>query len=224
MTVLKGECLLNNFRRNGSGYYDPTAFQAIVNVEKERERRNMEIYRGDIFYLTGKSKDYGKNVQDQDRPCIVVSNDKANTYSPVIEVVFLTTEDKKPLPTHVDVMCQIPSTALCEQVHSVNKSRLGTFIRSCSDVEMAAIDKALMISLGLDEFEIKPKGNLEGAVKALNEVNDELKMKLEGAERELEELKNQPVFTPDPEEVVKLKAQVEMLERQNERLLDRLVG
>ena len=73
---------------------------------------------------------------------------------------------------------------------------------------------------------------------------DDLKMKLEGAERELdekikaledeqeysdrlykelEELKNQPVFAPDPEEVVKLKAQVEMLERQNEKILDRLI-
>ena len=111
----------------------------------------MKIYRGDIFFVKGYSKKTGSE-QMQNRPAVVVSNDKANEHSPVVEVVFLTTVKKtKYLPTHVDVLCQIPSVALCEQVHSISKERLGVYVRSCTDKEMKSIDKALMVSLGLNE-------------------------------------------------------------------------
>ena len=39
----------------------------------------------------------------------------------------------------------------------------------------------------------------------------------------LDAIDNLPIAY-DPEEVVKLKAQIEVLEKQNERLLDRLIG
>lgn len=41
---------MDNIKRNGAGYYDPTAFQAIKNTEKGA-KKTMEIYRGDIFYI-----------------------------------------------------------------------------------------------------------------------------------------------------------------------------
>lgn len=82
---------------------------------------------------------------------MIVSNNKANEHSPVVEVVYLTTQDKKPLPTHVEVLCKVPSTALCEQVHSIYVDRLDDWIKTCTDEEMEAIDRALMISLGLNE-------------------------------------------------------------------------
>ena len=110
-----------------------------------------KVNRGDVFYITG----YKKNVeseQDQSRPAIVVSNNKCNTYSPVVEIVFLTSVEKaKYMPTHVEVMCQIPSVALCEQIHSISKGRLGEFIRTCTDEEMEKIDNAIMISLGIKQ-------------------------------------------------------------------------
>lgn len=171
---------MDELKRNGSGYYDPTAYKAMKNYE--REEGKMEVYRGDIFFVTGSGGKVTGSEIKQDRPAVVVSNDMANKYSPVVEVVFLTSIDKaKHLPTHVDIICQIPSIALCEQVNSVSKSRLVTFIRSCTDKEMKSIDKALMVSLGLDE-EIKPKGNLDGAVKALNEEINGLHMMLKCAE------------------------------------------
>ena len=112
----------------------------------------MEIYRGDVFFITGSSGRIYGSEQKTYRPAVVVSNNKANKYSPVVEVVYLTSAEKaKYLPTHVDVLCQIPSVALCEQVSSISKERLGTYIRSCTDKEMKAIDKALIISLGLNE-------------------------------------------------------------------------
>lgn len=65
-----------------------------------------------------------------------------------VTVVYLTTKEKKWLPTHVPVMCKEKSIALCECVNTVSKERLGDYIRSCTKKEMNAIDKALAIQLG----------------------------------------------------------------------------
>lgn len=108
-----------------------------------------DIKRGDIFYIAN-SKYYATDPENEaGRPAIVVSNDILNKNSSVVEVVYLTTKDKKPMPTHVGIICKIPSTALCETIYTVTKDRIGDFIKSCSAEEMAAIDKAMAVSLGL---------------------------------------------------------------------------
>lgn len=107
-----------------------------------------EIYRGDIFYIMQGS--YVGSEQKSGRPGIIVSNDLANKHSPNVEVVFLTSQEKKALPTHVEVIARVPSTALCENIQTVSKERLSDFIRSCTTSEMKAIDKALLHSLGIE--------------------------------------------------------------------------
>ena len=108
-----------------------------------------DIKRGDIFYIAN-SKYYATDPENEaGRPAIIVSNDILNKSSSVVEVVYLTTRDKKPMPTHVGIICKIPSTALCETIYTVTKDRIGDFIKSCSAEEMAAIDKAMAVSLGL---------------------------------------------------------------------------
>lgn len=107
-----------------------------------------KIYRGDIFYIMQDS--YVGSEQKPGRPGIIVSNDLANKHSPNVEVVFLTSQDKKYLPTHVEVIARVPSTAMCENIQTVSKERLSDFIRSCTTSEMKAIDKALLHSLGIE--------------------------------------------------------------------------
>lgn len=108
-----------------------------------------EVKRGDIFYIAN-SKYYATNPENEaGRPGIVVSCDELNEHSPSIEVVYLTTKDKKPIPTHVPILCKINSTALCETIYTVSKDRLGDYVRTCSDEEMAAIDKGMLCSLGI---------------------------------------------------------------------------
>ena len=111
-------------------------------------QRDTEVYRGDIFYIA--TGGYVGSEQKAGRPGIIVSNDTANKHSPNVEVVFLTSQEKKPLPTHVEVVCKVPSTALCENIQTVAKERLGDFIRSCTTSEMKKIDNALLISLGTE--------------------------------------------------------------------------
>ena len=108
-----------------------------------------EVKRGDIFYIAN-SKYYATNPENEaGRPGIVVSCDELNEHSPSVEVVYLTTKDKKSMPTHVPILCKINSTALCETIYTVSKDRLGDYVRTCSDEEMAAIDKGMLCSLGI---------------------------------------------------------------------------
>ena len=113
------------------------------------QQREEEIFRGEIYYVYPAG-----NVDSEQmagRPAIVVSNDKANQHSSVLEMVYLTTRAKNSLPTHVDITSvDRPSIALCEQIHSVAKSRVGCFIAKCTEKEMAMIDGALCVSLGIE--------------------------------------------------------------------------
>lgn len=161
----------NEIKRNGSGYYDPTAYKAITGT---RTYDGIEVRRGDVFYVENGRKTVGHEI-GYNRPAVIVSNDANNKFSSMVEVVYMTTSEKtrdKGLPTHVSVMGKVPSTAMCEQVCSISKERLREFIRICTDEEMQEVDNALMISLGLDEA--MPTSNKEELLKA--ELAEEKRM------------------------------------------------
>lgn len=83
--------------------------------------KNVPAKRGDIFYISN-SKCYATDPSNTEgRPAIVVSSDKLNEHADVVEVVYLTTKEKRLMPTHAEVLCKIPSTALCETIYTVNK-------------------------------------------------------------------------------------------------------
>lgn len=109
------------------------------------------IKRGEMFYISRGGASYSGSEQHSDRPAVIVSNNKNNENSNVVEIVYMTTQPKTDLPTHVTVRSTgRPSTVLCEQVYSVSTERIGTYIGECTDKEMENIDIALMISLQLD--------------------------------------------------------------------------
>lgn len=89
--------------------------------------------------------------QYADRPAVVVSNQQNNEHSGTVEVVYMTTQPKTDLPTHVTIRSTgRPSTVLCEQINSISVERIGSYIGEVSEREMENIDIALMISLQLD--------------------------------------------------------------------------
>ena len=107
------------------------------------------MMRGDIHYIV--EGNHTGSEQAAGRPAIIVSNDKCNVHSAVVEVVFLTTRPKTDLPTHVTIRSAVRSSiALCEQVSSVSIERLGDYVGTCTESEMKAIDNALLISLALN--------------------------------------------------------------------------
>lgn len=108
----------------------------------------MDIKRGDIYYI-GKYPTIGSE-QQAGRPAIIVSSEKNNQHSSTVEVVYLTTQPKADLPTHVTISsAPRESIALCEQVTSVSVDRIGEKMGRLSDREMTQVDIALLVSLDL---------------------------------------------------------------------------
>ena len=89
----------------------------------------------------------------KDRPAIIVSCDALNDNSPVVQVVYCSASPKKELPEHITIRSteQI-STALCENVYTVDKSRVGRFVGRCARREMEQVDLGLLSGLGLAQY------------------------------------------------------------------------
>ena len=115
----------------------------------ENRRRNIE--RGSMYYIDH-AQNYVGSEQYAGRPAIVVSSDRYNATSNTVEVVYLTTQAKNDMPTHVQIRSSGKlSTALCEQITSVSVLRVGDYMGTLTDEEMRRIEAAMMISLGIKD-------------------------------------------------------------------------
>ena len=108
-----------------------------------------EIKRGDI-YFTAIPCATGHEMM-KDRPAIVVSCEELNETSPCVVVVMCSASNSRELPEHITVRSTpVPSTALCEHIYTVDKSRLEARCGRCTDAEMAAVEIGIMAGLGMD--------------------------------------------------------------------------
>lgn len=93
--------------------------------------------RGEIYYIESTYRETGSE-QRGGRPAVIVSNDKNNENSEVVEVVYMTTKPKNDLPTHVFIRSALsPSTVLCEQVNSVSVKRI---VQQDPDIEKIKLE------------------------------------------------------------------------------------
>ncbi len=116
--------------------------------------------RGEIWYV--ENNNFTSHEMGFTRPAIVVSNDKCNTFSTVIEIIYLTTTPKKDMPTHVSIKsAPRRSTALCENVYSIDVCRLKEKCGELTESEQMMVDNALLISLGIDA--LPPQNQVGGA-------------------------------------------------------------
>ena len=115
---------------------------------------NGMFYRGEVYYVYPTGNEIGSE-QHAGRPAIIVSNSQNNKNSSTLEIVYLTTREKRPMQTHVHINAAgklQESTALCEQIFTVDKLRLNDYIGRLCDKEMQDIEFGLMVSLGLDNY------------------------------------------------------------------------
>lgn len=112
------------------------------------------ICRGELYYVVpeGEVAQSDRNAPFVGgRPAVIVSNDMNNEMSGLVEVVYLTTHPINNLPTHVTVNATgRKSTAICDQIYTVAKKRIGKYVGQCSIAELNKIDAALALSLGLN--------------------------------------------------------------------------
>lgn len=102
--------------------------------------------RMDICWVNLESRG---NIQGGIRPCLIVCNNTACTYSPVLVVVPITTANKKQLPTHMQIDLKKPSTALFEQFITVNKEQIRKKITELPRTQYEEAEQKMKISLGL---------------------------------------------------------------------------
>lgn len=111
------------------------------------------VKRGDIFYA-----DLSPVVGSEQggvRPVIIIQNDIGNKYSPTVIISAITSQiNKAKLPTHVEISSEEyglnkDSVVLLEQIRTLDKRRLKEKIGHMSDKDMEKVNKALLISVGL---------------------------------------------------------------------------
>lgn len=96
------------------------------------------------------------SIQGGLRPCLVVSNDRGNQYSPVLIVVPITSrQTKKPMPTHFHIEPSLmngltkKSIALAEQIITIGKEMVVDVIGELNLSEMNLFNSKLKKSLNL---------------------------------------------------------------------------
>lgn len=122
-----------------------------VSYQTSEEER--EFKRGEIYYIA-RTLTTGSEIATG-RPAIIVSNSEINMHMNTVEVVYLTTRPREIFPSHVVIKSSgVLSTAICEQISTVDIKRIKNKVGECTPEEMEKIDIALLSSLGLDKYSI----------------------------------------------------------------------
>lgn len=119
-----------------------------------RSVNRLIVKRGEIYYAV-LSPVVGSE-QGGVRPVLIIQNDVGNKYSPTVIIAAITSQiDKAKLPTHVELKASESgldkdSVVLLEQLRTLDKRRLKERVSILDHKIMEKVDKALKISLGLD--------------------------------------------------------------------------
>ena len=121
--------------------------------------------RGDVYYA-----DLDPVIGSEQggmRPVLIIQNDLGNRFSPTVIILPLTSKiNKTPLRTHVPLLppqggIRKPSIILCEQVRTLEKSRLTRRLGTLTREKMALVEKALAAAVGVEEDGAKSDGSRE---------------------------------------------------------------
>ena len=116
-------------------------------------KENWVYRRGDIYMAN--LNPFKGSEQGGTRPVLVLQNNRGNLFCPTLIVAPLTTQvnKKKDQPTHylLSGVRGLPedSVALLEQIKTIDKSRIISYLGKVSKEEMKGVDEALKISLGI---------------------------------------------------------------------------
>lgn len=142
---------------------DEEQMNYLRNYRKMEENKNMEIKRGQLFYAA-LDETYVGSEQTGVRPVVILQNDIGNEHSPTVIIAPITSKvnSKSIMPTHVFVKAsntglKQDSIILTEQIRTIDKMRLRYYIGELDDNKIQSIDKALIVSLGINLDNIREK-------------------------------------------------------------------
>lgn len=114
---------------------------------------NINTIKGDIFYAS-LSPVIGSE-QDGYRPVVVIQNNLGNKYSPTTIIAPLTEVIKKEtLPTHIFIpktkFLKYDSMILLEQIRTIDKSRLKSYLGRLKNYQIQEIDNSLIKTFSIN--------------------------------------------------------------------------
>lgn len=106
--------------------------------------------RGEIYWMNYEYDFEGQHYKQQ-RPAIIVSNNRTTTNSDYIEIVYLTskTDHESPLRPTITSAKEL-SVAKCDEISCVPKDWVGYFIGEATDAEMMKVEVAMAKSVGIE--------------------------------------------------------------------------
>lgn len=111
---------------------------------------NYNMLRRGVVWLIDEVPING-HIQGGVRPWVIVSNNACNKFSPVIHIAPITSQNKKPMPTHVEFKNPKGdrNIILCEQIIAINVSDIkGRDMYELSQATMDRVDKAIGVQFG----------------------------------------------------------------------------
>lgn len=112
----------------------------------------LSVKRGDVFFCQGSPEAIGSEER-KTRPVVVIQNDTGNNYSPTVIVANMTSNtDRRLYPFQFDVALpggRPVSRVLCEQIRTVDKTRLLEKVYTLTEDELLVLDQCLAVSFGL---------------------------------------------------------------------------
>ena len=102
----------------------------------------MKINRGEVWWVN-LDPTIGSEIKKR-RPCVIISHSIINEVRRTIVIVPLSGSHKERVPIAVGVMCQNASVVgICDQIRTVDKSRLVSYIEDLSGNDMQKLENAL---------------------------------------------------------------------------------
>lgn len=111
------------------------------------------IQRGDIFYVTDDPENPAIGAEIwANRAGIIISNPTICKTSRAVQIVYISTSKNKRLsPTHIQVTSgNKQAIAICEQVHTVDISRLTDYFGHVNDEEMENVEGGVLFGQGIN--------------------------------------------------------------------------
>ena len=122
-------------------------------------KKNWVYRRGDI-YCADLNPVIGSE-QGGTRPVIVIQNNTGNKHAPTLIVATVTTKinKKQNMPTHYllekNPAFHEPSIVMLEQIRTIDKQRIDSYLGKVTSNEMHQIERALAVSLDMEHRKVR---------------------------------------------------------------------
>ncbi len=138
---------------------------AEKNIERRKEFKMKttdgvarNFMRGEVYYVLREGfEGYEEEINSGGRPAIIVSNDMLNEFNHTVSVLYLTSNPfNEKAPTTIPIRSVANnkrglSFALCDQISTVHKLRIGKRCGELSEYELKNVEKGIMLAFGCHE-------------------------------------------------------------------------